>query len=97
MDKDKTEECFVDIRSDIPRFLVRSWSPLWSRNAAMNDTAQVFDCRSGVGLEETGINLAQDISDCLGFLGQLDRECVLKLSREVWNNVNTEILKVAQR
>ena len=96
MDKDKTEEYFVDIRSDILRFLVRSWSPLWSRNASTDDTAHVFDGWPGVGLEETGIDLAKDISDCLGFLGQLDRECVLKLGCEVWNNVNTEILKVAQ-
>jgi len=72
MDEDKTEEYFVDVRSDILRFLAGSWSPIWSSNASTDDAAQVFDRRPGIRLEETGIDLAKDISDCLGFLSQFD-------------------------
>ena len=97
MYKDKTEEYFVDVRSDILRFLARSRSPLRSSNASTDDAAQFFDGRPGIRLEETGIYLAKDISDCLGFLGQFDRECILELSCEVWNNVDPEKLEIAQR
>lgn len=89
-----TEERFVDVGSDFGG-LGRRW-PGGRGDAGADDGAESFDGGAGVGLEEAGIDLTENVADRFAFFGKLYREGVLKLGGQIRNNVCSKSVEIGQ-
>ena len=79
VDEDETEQRFVDVWFCGRGARFGLGDPVVAGEAGLDDFAQAFDWLLGVGLEEAGVNLAEDVFDGLGFVGEFDGEGVFEL------------------
>ena len=95
MDEDESEEGFVDVG------FCGGWAGVWlggpvgKGEAGGDDAVEFLDGLLGVGLEEAGVDLAEDVADGFGFVRELDGEGVFELGVEAGDDLGTESLEVA--
>lgn len=90
VDEDQAEEGLVDVRLGRLGALAMARGPVGSRDAGLDDVAKAFDRLLGVGLEEPLVDLAENFTDLLGLLHQLDKEGVFKLQVETRHDLRAE-------
>lgn len=73
MNEDEEEEGFVDVG---PEFggAVRGRDPLGGGDAVVDEGGQLLGGGVGVGLEELGFDLSEDVADRFAFFGDLEGE-----------------------
>lgn len=73
VDVDDEEERFVDVRPELRR-VVRRRDPAGRGDAVVDHRGELLGAGARVGFEEFGVDLAEDVLDGFGFLGDPEGE-----------------------